>query len=80
MKELLETGDYHDQNEVIAEAVLLLEDERKLRDLWAALAEGDAQAERGEYELWTPELRSEIRREAQRKVPESREPNPDVIP
>ncbi len=80
VKALLETGDYHDQDEVIAEAVLLLEDERKLSDLRAALAEGDAQAERGEYEFWTPELRAEIRREAQQMVAEGRKPNPDVIP
>lgn len=80
VKALLETGEYHDQDDVIAEAVLLLEDERKLRELRAALAEGDAQAERGEYTLWTPALRAEIQHEARQMVAEGRAPYPDVLP
>jgi putative addiction module CopG family antidote len=80
VKTLLETGDYHDQDEVIAEAVLLLEDERKLRELRAALAEGEEEIARGEFEEWTPELRARISAEARQMIAEGRQPNPDVCP
>lgn len=36
--------------------------------------------ERGDYALWTPELREEIKREARQMVEDGREPNPDVRP
>ena len=67
-------------DEVIAEAVLLLEDERTLRDLRAALAEADEEIARGEFEEWTPELRAEISAEARQMLAEGRQPNPDVCP
>ncbi len=80
VKELLATGDYHDQDEVIAEAILLLEDERKLRALRASLAEAEGEIARGDYVLWTPELRAELGREARQMVNEGRKPHPDVCP
>lgn len=80
VKALLETGEYRDQDEVIAEAILLLDDERQRRDLRATLAVGQAQIDRGEYVFLTPQLREEIRREARRMVAEGHMPNPDVLP
>lgn len=80
VKELLATGDYHDQDEVIAEAIILLEDERRLRALRAALADAEGEIASGDYVLWTPELRAEIRREARQLVNEGRKPHPDVCP
>jgi putative addiction module CopG family antidote len=80
IKEMVESGEYHDQDEVIAEAILLLEDERKLRALRADLAEAEAEIARGDYVEWTPELRAELQREARQMVAEGRKPDPDVCP
>lgn len=74
------SGRYHDATEVLSEALLALDEAERLVDLRAALAVGDAQAERGEYALWTPELRERIKREAQQMVSEGRKPHPDVCP
>ena len=80
VKDLLATGDYHDQDEVIAEAIILLEDERKLRSLCAALTEAEDEITAGDYVAWSPELRAEIQREARQRVNEGRKPHPDVCP
>ena len=80
VKSLVESGDYHDQDEVIAEAILLLDDEQKLRVLRAALAEAEEEIARGECEEWTPELRTRLSAEARQMVAEGRKPNPDVCP
>lgn len=71
VRALIETGEYRDQDEVIAEAILLLDDERQRRDLRATLAVGQAQLDRGEVVFLTPELREEIRREARRLAAEN---------
>ncbi len=80
IRALLESGEYHNEDEVIAEAVLLLEDERKLRGLRVALAEAEEEIARGDYVEWTPALRAEIAREARQMVAEGRKPHPDVCP
>lgn len=80
IRDKVATGRYHDATEVLAEALHALDDAERLAGLRAALAEGDAQAERGEYELWTPALRAGIRREARQMVAEGRTPDPDVLP
>ena len=80
VRALIETGEYRDQDEVIAEAILLLDDERQRRDLRAPLAVGQAQLDRGDVVFLTPELREEIRREARQMAAEGREPNRDVLP
>lgn len=79
VKSLMASGEYHDQDEVIAEAVMLLEEEQKLRTLRAELAEAKAEIERGEYVEWTPELMAEIDREARQAVAEGRKLDPDVF-
>ena len=76
VKELLATGDYHDQDEVTAEAIILLEAVRPP----ASLADAEGEIASGDYVLWTPELRAEIRREARQLVNEGRKPHPDVCP
>jgi putative addiction module CopG family antidote len=80
VRALIETGEYRDQDEVIAEAILLLDDERQRRDLRATLAVGQAQLDRGDVVFLTTELREEIRREARQMAAEGREPNRDVLP
>lgn len=77
---LMDTGEYHDHEEVIAEAVKLLEEERQLRTLRAAIADAEAEIERGEFDEWTPELRAKISREARQMIAEGRKPAPDVCP
>ena len=77
---LVESGEYRNQDEVIAEAILLLEDERKLRALRADLAEAEEEIARGDYVEWTPELRAELQREARQMVAEGWKPDPDVCP
>lgn len=80
VRELLATGDYRDQDEVIAEAIILLEEERKLRVLQSSLAEAEEEIARGDFVEWTPTLRAELQREARQMVAEGRQPNPDVCP
>ena len=80
VKALLETGDYQDQDDLIAKAIILLEDERKLRALRANLAEAEAEIARGDYVEWTPALRAQIQREARQMVAEGRKPDPAVCP
>lgn len=74
VKEPLATGDYRDQDAVIAEAIILLEDERKLRALRANLAEAEDEIARGNYVQWTPALRAELQREARQMVAANRIP------
>jgi len=80
IKALLESGGYRDHDEVITEAILLLEDERKLRAIRADLAEAQEEIARGDYVEWTPRLRAELQREARQMVAEDRKPDPDVCP
>ena len=80
VRALVASGDYHDQEEVVAEAILLLDDERKLRTLRSSLAEAEDEIDQGEYVVWTPELRAELEREARQMVKEGRKPSPDVCP
>ena len=68
----LESGRYADAAEVVAEALdtmeqverRLAEDEEKVEQLRALIAEADAELERGEIVEWTPTLMSEILAEA----------------
>lgn len=77
---LVASGEYLDPGEVIAEAILLLQDERKLRVLRADLAEAQEEIARGDYAEWTPELRAELRHQVRQMVAEARKPNPEVCP
>jgi antitoxin ParD1/3/4 len=80
IEELVKSGDYHDSAAVVAEAVLVLKEQRQLDALRAAVAIGDEQIERGEVELYTPELFEEIKRSAMKKAQEGHVPSPDVCP
>jgi putative addiction module CopG family antidote len=77
---LIKSGRYHDADEVIAEALLVLEEQERLAAFRAAVALGDEQIERGEVDLYTPELREKLMREAQQMAREGRKPHPDVCP
>lgn len=82
IRERVESGDYADASEVVAEALRLLaaQDQLKLERLRAALAIGLEQIERGEIRPYTPELRAEILESARRRFREGKLPHPDVLP
>jgi antitoxin ParD1/3/4 len=80
IEELVKSGDYHDSVEVVAEALLVLKEQRQLEALRAAVAIGDEQIERGEVDLFTPELAEKLRQEALEMAREGRKPDPDVCP
>jgi antitoxin ParD1/3/4 len=65
---------------VIAEALLVLEEQDRIEVLRAAIAIGDEQIERGEVELFTPELAERLRQESLQMVREGWKPHPDVCP
>jgi antitoxin ParD1/3/4 len=80
IEELVKSGGYHDSAAVVAEAVLVLKEQRQLDALRAAVAIGDEQIERGDVVLFTPELAEELRQEALQLAREGRKPDPDVCP
>lgn len=80
VRDILATGHYHDADAVIEEAVLRLEDERKLAALRASLDEAEAEVARGEFARFTPELVAEMNRTAQQMLRDGRKPDPDVCP
>jgi antitoxin ParD1/3/4 len=58
------SGQYSDASEVVEEALRLLDARDKRERLRAALAIGEAQFDRGEFEEWSPELLDRLEREA----------------
>jgi putative addiction module CopG family antidote len=74
------SGRYADENEVVQEALTLLEERDRRAHLRAALARAEEQIARGEGVLYTPELREQIRQTALRNLRDGRTPNPDVLP
>jgi antitoxin ParD1/3/4 len=64
----VEMGPYRDADEVIAEALRLLEERDRLVRLKAALASGDEQYARGQVTTWTPETMERLKREATENV------------
>lgn len=80
VRDILATGQYHDAEAIIEEAVLRLEDERKLAALRASLAEAEAEDARGESARFTPDLVAQMESAAQQMLRDGREPDPDVCP
>ena len=80
IEELVKSGDYHDSVEVVAEAVLVLKEQRQLEALRAAVAIGEEDYARGDYAVYTPELLAQMERNAMKKLAEGHQPNPDVCP
>ena len=58
------SGLYGDANAVLREALELLDKRDRFEALRAAVAEGMAEIERGEYIEWTPGMMDQLRREA----------------
>ena len=79
IQERIDQGDYAGPDEVVGEALQLLEDrDRKLNTLRSMLDAADAQIARGEFEDWSPALLAKMRARAI-KLAESGAPlDPDV--
>lgn len=78
---LVASGKFTDADDVLDQAVRLLESrESKLEWLRAAIAEGDAQYERGETVLFSEELMDELERESEEAFLRGEQPSPDVCP
>lgn len=80
IREKIETGPYENANEVIREALLLLDERDRQKRLKASLADADQQIERGEYDEWSPELWERIMAEGDEMYRKGLEPSPDVCP
>jgi hypothetical protein len=63
-----------------AVAAQLLDEQDYVRDLREKLREAEKQIERGEYDLWTPELSKRILEDAKELVRLGIRPDPDVCP
>lgn len=79
VEQIVATGDFGDADQVIDEALRLLEERhRQLQELRAKLQVGLDQADRGELAEWTPELRQQLRQSAHRRAQMGEMPDPDV--
>ncbi len=78
----VDSGMYNNASEVVREALRLLDEHERLRAeaFRAAALQGFAQLDRGEGAPFTPALREQLNRNAQRKRREGGKPNPDVCP
>jgi antitoxin ParD1/3/4 len=80
IRQKVESGLYATVDEVIDEALRLLDEHDRLRQLRAKLDVGLAQIGRGEVVPFTPALVAEMKREARRMFHEGKLPSPDVCP
>jgi antitoxin ParD1/3/4 len=81
IRQKIERGRFPDVDEVLREAMRLLDDqERRLDALRAKIQIGLDEADRGEMDEWTPELRERLWREADEMHRRGEQPDPDVCP
>jgi antitoxin ParD1/3/4 len=64
IRQKIESGRYSDANEVVQEALRLLDARDRLVRLRAAIAHADEQVARGEVETWTPDFIDRLLQEA----------------
>jgi antitoxin ParD1/3/4 len=76
----VDEGRYADAAAMISEALQLLEEHEKLRYLRRALAEADAQFDRGEYVEWTPDFMDRLVEESEEMYRQGVKPHPDICP
>jgi antitoxin ParD1/3/4 len=80
IRERVASGRYADANEVVREALRLLQERDQLERLRSLLAVGLEQAERGELIEVTPEYWEEMDRRVEERFLRGDVPNPDVCP
>ena len=77
IRERVESGRYGDANEVVGDALRLLEEHERLQHLRALLEVGRQDDELVSY---TPERMDDIYRRAEERLRRGEDPNPDVCP
>lgn len=81
IKDKVDSGVYGSATEVVRDAIRRMQQDEARRDAFrAAIAKGDAELERGEGILYTPDLMSEISRRAARAEARGEPIDPDVLP
>jgi hypothetical protein len=76
----VDQGLYPDLESAWGEAARLLDEQDYVRDLRKKLREAEEEIERGEYDLWTPELSKQILEEAKELYRLGIRPDRDVCP
>ncbi|MGH2613918.1 MAG: ribbon-helix-helix domain-containing protein [Thermomicrobiales bacterium] len=74
------SGLYASANEVIEAAVLLLDERDRFERLHASLLEAETQTREGKVVEWTPELRRQLRQEAEEMARRGNSSDPEVCP
>jgi len=81
IRQKIESGHFPDADQVIREAMRLLDEhERQLDQIRAKLQSGRDQLARGEGVPFTPDLVAQMRRDAEERFQRGEHPNPDVCP
>ncbi len=78
--DIAEHGDYDSIDDILDDALTLLEERERFQHLKRLLAVGIEQAARGELIPYTDELREEIKQSALRRFEAGELPSPDVCP
>ena len=76
----VDSGRYNDANDVIREALELLDEHESTERLRAALAIGEEQFARGEYIAYTPGFFAEAKQRAKENAARGHQVKPDVLP
>jgi antitoxin ParD1/3/4 len=76
----IESGEYANADAVVTDALRLLDERHRLKVLRAKIQVGLDEADWGEVDEWTPELRERLRREAHEMHLRGEEPDQDVTP
>jgi putative addiction module CopG family antidote len=81
IRELVATGRFKDEADVVREALRLLDSrEQRFQELRASIQAGLAAIERGEGIELTDEVWDRLDREAQERITRGEEPDPDAWP
>lgn len=73
-------GRFADPDDVIEQALLLLDERDRLEYLRGLLLEAEQQVQEGKFVEWSPELHLKWRREARERILQGISPDPDVWP
>lgn len=80
LKQMVDSGRYHSTDEALEEALAVLDDQHRLEQIRAMVAVGEAEIERGEYDIWSPDLSEQITHEARQIAHKGHVPDADVCP
>lgn len=78
VRQKVQSGLYNNASEVVREAIRQMDERDRFNRLKAAIAEGDADYDRGDVEEFTPALVEEMMRDADRMAQQGIAPDPDV--